>query len=132
MKLSRTVVYALRATLKIAETGGTAPVPCSRLAQEGKMPERFLLQILRTLVTADILVSTRGVEGGYRLANPPDKVSLLNLIEAIEGPITKSTELSEELSAKARDGVKRALKATDEALTETLGSLTLADLMEPQ
>lgn len=87
MKLSRTVEYAVQASLTLAEIGSDEPVPCSRLAAEGKMPERFLLQILRTLVTHDILVSTRGVEGGYRLSRPSTKISLLEIIEALEGPM---------------------------------------------
>lgn len=51
------------------------------------MPERFLLQILRNLVTHGILRSTRGVDGGYSLVRQPDDISLLEIIEAIEGPI---------------------------------------------
>ncbi len=65
MKFSRTVSYALQATLQLAQEDRAAPVPCSQLAAEGKMPERFLLQILRNLVTHGILRSTRGVDGGY-------------------------------------------------------------------
>ena len=59
MKLSRTVAYAVRATLQLAQLEADGPVPCSKLANEGKMPERFLLQILRNLVTHGILRSTR-------------------------------------------------------------------------
>ena len=66
------------------------PVPCSQLAAEGHMPERFLLQILRHLVTHGILHSTRGVEGGYTLERKPEQVSLLDVIEAIEGPLTSA------------------------------------------
>ena len=74
MKLSRTVAYAVRATLQLAQLEADGPVPCSKLANEGKMPERFLLQILRNLVTHGILRSTRGVDGGYapRQAGGPD------------------------------------------------------------
>src|SRR4029078_8838136 len=87
MKLSRTVAYAVRATIQLAQTNSGAPVPCSRLASEGHMPERFLLQILRNLVTHGILHSTRGVDGGYSLERKPDDISLLDLIEAIDGPL---------------------------------------------
>src|SRR5947207_12577906 len=86
MKLSRTVSYAVRATLQLAQLSQQGPVPCSRLAADGKMPERFLLQILRNLVTHGILRSTRGVDGGYALVKPADQISLLEVIEAIEGP----------------------------------------------
>ncbi len=51
------------------------------------MPERFLLQILRNLVTHGILQSTRGVEGGYSLERSPQEISLLEVIEAIDGPL---------------------------------------------
>src|SRR5215216_4770031 len=86
MKLSRTVAYAVRATLQLAQLQSEGPVPCSHLASSGKMPERFLLQILRNLVTHGILRSTRGVDGGYALVRPPHQISLLEVIEAIEGP----------------------------------------------
>ena len=52
------------------------------------MPDRFLLQILRNLVAHGLLRSTRGVIGGYTLARDPDDISLLDIIEAVEGPVT--------------------------------------------
>jgi hypothetical protein len=58
MKLSRTVAYALQATLLLAKDTSRMPVACSKLAVEGKMPERFLLQILRNLVNHGLLRST--------------------------------------------------------------------------
>lgn len=51
------------------------------------MPERFLLQVLRTLVNEGLLKSTRGVDGGYRLAKPASQISLLDIVEAVDGPI---------------------------------------------
>src|SRR5687767_5138877 len=93
MRLSRTVSYAVRATLQLAQLQSHGPVPCSRLAAEGKMPERFLLQILRNLVTHGILRSTRGVDGGYALVRPANQISLLEVIEAIEGPYNSTLEV---------------------------------------
>src|SRR5947207_120468 len=95
MKLSRTAGYALQATLQLAETGSIAPVPCSQLAAEGGMPERFLLQILRNLVTHGILHSARGVDGGYMLDRPPEQISILQVIEAVDGPLSPSIPVSE-------------------------------------
>src|SRR3954470_15915458 len=88
MKLSRTVAYAVQATLQLAQNKSGLPVPCSQLASEGNMPERFLLQILRHLVTHGILHSTRGVDGGYSLERKPEDISLLDVIEAIDGPLS--------------------------------------------
>ena len=92
MKLSRTVSYAVRATLQLAQSDPSTPVPCSKLASEGDMPERFLLQILRMLVTHGILRSTRGVDGGYALTKPADQISLLEVIEAIDGPLDSESQ----------------------------------------
>ena len=80
MKLSRSVSYALQAVLQLAASDARTPVPCSQLAAEGSMPERFLLQILRHLVAHGILDSARGVEGGYVLERSPDEISLLEVI----------------------------------------------------
>ena len=87
MKLSRTVAYGVQATLQLARSNSSTPVPCSQLAAEGHMPERFLLQILRRLVTHGVLHSTRGVDGGYSLARKPEQITLLEIIEAIDGPL---------------------------------------------
>src|SRR5918993_1225231 len=116
MKLSRTVSYAVRATLQLARLESEGPVPCSRLASDGKMPERFLLQILRNLVTHGILRSTRGVDGGYALVRPPNQISLLQVIEAIEGPYDSSLELGDGLSDEAqlqlRDAFQQVTSST--------------------
>jgi Rrf2 family protein len=90
MKLSRTVEYANQATLQLAQSRTAGPVPCSQLAATSSMPERFFLQIVRSLVTHGILSSTRGVVGGYFLQRAPEDISLLDLVEAIEGPLVGS------------------------------------------
>ncbi len=86
MRLSRASAYALGAVLQLAHAPAGMPVPCSQLAKQGQMPERFLLQVLRNLVNHGILVSTRGVDGGYALARSLDEISLLQILEATEGP----------------------------------------------
>ncbi|HCK41974.1 MAG TPA: Rrf2 family transcriptional regulator, partial [Planctomycetaceae bacterium] len=91
MRMSRTSTYAIGAVLQLAEAPPGIPVPCSRLAKVGEMPERFLLQVLRNLVNHGILKSTRGVEGGYSLHRPISEITLLHIIEATDGPLTPTT-----------------------------------------
>lgn len=129
MKLSRTVAYALQATLQLAQENSNLPVPCSRLATEGKMPERFLLQILRNLVAHGILSSTRGVEGGYTLGRKPAEISILEVIEAIDGPLAAAMPISEGLSDDLRGKLEAALNAVTDATRHQLGSVTLAHLL---
>jgi len=129
MKLSRTVSYALQATLLLAREGTGAPVPCSRLAAQGKMPERFLLQILRNLVARGILDSTRGVEGGYTLERSPEGISLLEVIEAIDGPLIATLPCSEGLPAESKSKLVGALSEVTELARQELDSVKLADLL---
>ncbi|MCH7729327.1 MAG: Rrf2 family transcriptional regulator [Planctomycetes bacterium] len=131
MKLSRTVSYAVRATLQLAESGSSVPVPCSRLAADGNMPERFLLQILRTLVTSGILRSTRGVDGGYTLHKAPDQVSLLDLIEAIEGPIQATEPVAEGLIEDAHRRLLAALDKVAKSSRDQLAAIKLSQLLRP-
>lgn len=129
MKLSRTVSYALQATLQLAQANTDAPVPCSRLATEGKMPERFLLQILRNLVAHGILGSTRGVEGGYTLERSPEEISLLEVIEAIEGPVISAVPVGEGLPSDSRAKLERALADVTATARRELEAIKLAHLL---
>ncbi|MDX1945325.1 MAG: Rrf2 family transcriptional regulator [Pirellulaceae bacterium] len=131
MKLSRTVAYAVRATLQLAELEAHGPVPCSRLASEGKMPERFLLQILRNLVTHGILRSTRGVDGGYALIRPADQISLLEVIEAIDGPYDSGVEVGDGLSEDSRHKLTSALSQVTTTTRKQLEAIKLSALLPP-
>ena len=131
MKLSRTVAYAVRATLQLAKSDSTTPVPCSQLAAEGNMPERFLLQILRSLVTHGILRSTRGVDGGYSLVRSPNEVSLLEVIEAIEGPLSSGEPVTEGMSEDSQLRLHEALRSVTDQSRRQLEAIKLSQLLEP-
>ena len=131
MKLSRTVAYAVRATLQLAQLEAEGPVPCSKLASAGKMPERFLLQILRNLVTHGILRSTRGVDGGYSLVRPAASISLLEVIEAIEGPYDSSLEMGEGLSIDSQTKLQDALDSVTSTTRNQLEAIKLSQLLKP-
>ncbi|MBN1909950.1 MAG: Rrf2 family transcriptional regulator [Pirellulales bacterium] len=129
MKLSRTVAYAVQASLHLARSEPHIPIPCSQLASEGRMPERFLLQILRNLVARGILSSTRGVDGGYSLERPADEVSLLEVIEAIDGPMISTLPLSEGLPPSAQDRLREAINEVTEHTREQLAAIKLSHLL---
>ncbi len=130
MKLSRTVAYAIQACLQLAQADSQQPVPCSQLAADGHMPERFLLQILRHLVTHGILHSTRGVEGGYTLERKPVDISLLDIIEAIEGPLVSSIPAVEgSTSELIQNRLRSALDEITATTRQQLSSIKLTALM---
>ena len=129
MKLSRAVSYALQTTLLLAREVSDSPVPSSRLATEGKMPDRFLVQILGKLVSRGLLRSTRGANGGYALARAPEDTSLLEVIEAIDGPLPSDFPRSDGLRAKSRSKLERVFEKATEATRRKLESVKLADVV---
>jgi Rrf2 family protein len=131
MKMSRTVAYAVQATLQLAQSPPNTPTPCSQLAADGHMPERFLLQILRNLVTHGILQSTRGVDGGYTLERNPEEISLLEVIEAIDGPLTPSIPASDGFAAGSQCRLHDALEQVTSSARTQLGAIKLSELMIP-
>jgi Rrf2 family protein len=129
MKISRTVSYALQAVVRLGETFGQDPVPCSRLASEGGMPDRFLLQILRTLVAHEILCSTRGVDGGYTLGRTPQNITLLEIVEALDGPVSWTLPMAEAFPGETRARLQDVLSRLHATVRAQLMAVTVADLL---
>jgi Rrf2 family protein len=87
MKLSRASGYAVCALVYLARKGPGGPVTSEAIARAEGLPERFLLKLLVALVRAGTLSATKGPHGGYRLAKPARDVSLLEIVEAVDGPV---------------------------------------------
>ena len=130
MKLSRTAGYALQATLQLAQAGSLNPVPCSQLASEGGMPERFLLQILRNLVTHGILHSARGVDGGYTLDRPANQISILQVIEAVDGPLAAGVPDSQRFPEHSQAKLREALDRVTCLARQQLDQIKISCLLE--
>ena len=80
--------YGLRAMILLArETAGGPPVPMSHIAAEAVVPRKFLEIILTELKNANLVVSTRGKQGGFHLARPAELISFGDVIRVIEGPL---------------------------------------------
>jgi Rrf2 family protein len=87
MKISRKSDYALRAVLFIARQPSDSRSSINAIAESERVPRDFLAKILKELTRAEILKSYQGVHGGYQLARPSAQVSLLDVIEAMDGPL---------------------------------------------
>src|SRR4051794_26352160 len=108
MKLNRASQYAVRALVALASHDGAGVVPSHVLAREDGTPERFLLKILKALVGVGMLRSVKGPGGGYALARPPAKVTLLEVVEAVDGPVRGEAGGVE---GKASSGLDQRLQA---------------------
>jgi Rrf2 family protein len=87
MKLTRASSYALHAVAFMAGQKKDQPTASHIIAQRKGIPERFLLKVLKPLVSAQVLHSVKGPNGGYRLARPATEISVLDILEAVDGPI---------------------------------------------
>jgi Rrf2 family protein len=79
--------YAVRALAELARTGGAAPVPIGEIARRRDIPVQFLEGLFATLRRAGILQSQRGVKGGYSFARAPEELTVLEVVEALEGAL---------------------------------------------
>ena len=87
MRLNQATDYAMRAVLYLSGLPYGQVVEAKLIAEEERIPMRFLLKILRLLTKGAIVESHRGVNGGYALARPPAGITMLDVVEAVEGPI---------------------------------------------
>jgi Rrf2 family transcriptional regulator, cysteine metabolism repressor len=78
--------YALRAMVELYRHGD-GPVPIAELARRGDIPVQFLEQLFAILRRAGVLRSQRGVKGGYSFGRPPDQVTVLEIVELLDGPL---------------------------------------------
>ncbi len=108
--------YAVAALAELGRSGGSEPVPVGELAKRRGMPVQFLEQLFAVLRRAGVVSSQRGVKGGYRLARDPSEVTVLEIVELLDGPFGRDSE-----------GVfADASKAAREVLEQT----TIADVLE--
>jgi Rrf2 family protein len=87
MKLTRAASYAIHALVFMANQKHNRPIASHHIAQARGIPERFLLKVLKPLVSVRVLLSIKGPNGGYRLAKSAHDISLLEILEAVDGPI---------------------------------------------
>lgn len=87
MQITRQADYAVRAVLYLAKMGPERRAATSQIAEEQQIPPSFLAKIVSQLSVAGLLQTSRGARGGVSLARAPENISLLEVVEAIDGPI---------------------------------------------
>lgn len=87
MEISRQADYAVRAVRELAKAGPGALIQTQTIAANQQIPAKYLPTIIRTLARAGLLRTLRGSQGGVSLARQPHAISLLEVVEAIDGPV---------------------------------------------
>lgn len=99
--------YAVQALAELGRSG-EGPVPIGELARRRGIPAQFLEQLFATLRRAGVLKSQRGVKGGYSFARDPGSVTVLEVVELLDGPLGRDAEgVFAEAAAAARDVLER-------------------------
>jgi Rrf2 family protein len=108
--------YAVLALAELGRIGGQEPVPIGELARRRDVPVQFLEQLFAVLRRAGVLSSQRGVKGGYRFARPPATVSVLEVVELLDGRVGA--------------GAQGVFKEAADAARALLARTTIADVIE--
>jgi Rrf2 family protein len=129
MKLTRASSYALHAVAFMAVQKHDRPIASHNIAQARGIPERFLLKVLKPLVSARVLLSIKGPNGGYRLAKRPDDITMLEVLEAVDGPIRGQAPFSEESNGPLNHKLENICKQSADAVRKQLEKVRVSDLV---
>jgi Rrf2 family protein len=108
--------YALDALVELHLQGDRGPVPIAELARRRDIPVQFLEQLFAVLRRAGVLRSQRGVHGGYAFARPPSEITVLELVELLDGPLGQ--------------GSRGVFADAARAASDVLSGATIADLAD--
>ncbi len=131
MRISAKADYAVRAALELA-AAADPPVKGERIAEAQQIPSKFLENILVDLRQAGLVASQRGPDGGYRLDLPPARISVADVIRAVDGPLAvvhgdRPDAMKYEGAADGLEDVWVALRANVRAVLE---QVSLADIVD--
>ncbi|MBO0587039.1 Rrf2 family transcriptional regulator [Sporosarcina sp. E16_8] len=125
MKISTKGRYGLTIVVELGSKFGEGPVPLRKIAEEQKLSEAYLEQLIPPLRNSGIVKSVRGAYGGYMLAKPPTEITAGDVIRILEGPIQVVEGL------EGSDIPQQELwKRIGEAVRSVLDTTTIEDLMK--
>lgn len=130
MRLTRGVDYGTLGILYLARQPRDRVVLISEIAQAQGVPESYLAKIFQDLAKSGLVRSHRGARGGFTLARPPEEITLLQIIEAIDGPLAlnRCLDAREGCERERECPVQKALAGAQRQLAEALRGVTLNSL----
>ncbi|MHC4221026.1 MAG: RrF2 family transcriptional regulator [Planctomycetota bacterium] len=131
MKISGSAGYAILAAGYMVKHQKEPIILSQRISKEYNIPIAYLLKIMQQLVRANVLTSKRGPRGGFSLARSPKSITMLEIVEAVDGPMTGTLNMAvqakgEKFGAKAEVVYKKAIDQSRAVFAKT----KLADIMK--
>ena len=134
LRIGKITDYGIVVASRLAGTAANASHSVRDVAIMTAVPQPTVSKVLKQLARAGIVSSARGANGGYRLSRPPEQISVVQVIEALEGPIAV-TECSGETRGlcthEARCGVRANWERINQAVYQALSGISLADMTRP-
>jgi Rrf2 family protein len=132
MKLTTKSRYGMNAMYELVKSYGQGPVALKVIAEKQQIPESFLEQLMNQLRKADLVISSRGAQGGYELSRPHEDISVGQVLYALEGSIAPvDCLLGDELTCRSGGCAGRILwEKIYEAITKLVDSMSLAELAQ--
>lgn len=135
MKISTRGHYGVLAMTVLARRYGEDPVPVREIAEEKGLPANYLEQLLAPLRRAGLVRSVRGPQGGYQLSTDPGEITVLDVLEVLEGPLVPveclGSDRTRELPCCDGDcSLRRVWLDLHESMISVVDSVTLSDLTE--
>lgn len=134
MKLSTKARYGLRAMLCLALSDRDRWVMTKEIAEQQHLPLTYLEQLMMSLRKAGLVSAVRGARGGYMLAREADKITLAEIVEALEGPIhiADCSDVPNCCMEPADCALKEIFGGVNKALYDAFNGITLSDFAERQ
>ncbi|MEK6222069.1 MAG: Rrf2 family transcriptional regulator, partial [Chloroflexota bacterium] len=128
MQITRQADYAIRAIDYLARISSNGKTSTAEIAKQQDIPSAFLAKIIAQLALSGIVSTTRGAQGGVHLARPSDEITLLEIVEIIDGPIrlTDCSHTEDDCQVK-NCSVQHAWKAAENDLVARLKKTTFAN-----
>jgi Rrf2 family protein len=128
MKISKTVEYGLIAIVYVAQNCKDGRVMSKRIADEFNLPREYLQQVMINFVRAGILSTKKGPRGGSTLIRPATEITLLEIIEVLEGPVVIPMTFARETGKPFAKKVEKMFLDVSEAMKASYAKVTLADM----
>ena len=134
LRLSKKADYALIAMKHLAQHRGMPSTSAREIAEQYDIPIELMAKILQRLVRTGLLVSTQGTRGGYALSRSSVSISIADVIQAIDGPLTVTACSTEKVDCEqyGKCSIRDPLWQIKERIVEALGTVTIAEMANDQ